>query len=129
MMTTFKGLEIVKDLATHIKPSAQNNCLGNGFGYGNPADYITVHQTGNKSKGANEDMHSRYQKIFRMVNHGTSPLGLKKRFKISILVGNATMRETETGKEIQRQLVLKFVSTKMMIILHKSPTGQKLLLG
>lgn len=62
MMTTFKGLEIVKDLATHVKPSAQNNWLGNGFGYGNPADYITVHQTGNKSKGANEEMHSNHQK-------------------------------------------------------------------
>lgn len=46
-----------------IRKALSNN--NNHFGRGNPANFITVHETGNFSKGANAEMHRRY------VNNGS----------------------------------------------------------
>ena len=42
----------------------------NCSGYGNPKRYVTIHQTGNLSRGANADMHARLQKITHAMLHG-----------------------------------------------------------
>lgn len=50
MTTNFLGMPIIKDLAPHVKPTAANEYARSGFGFGNPIEYITVHQTGNKKR-------------------------------------------------------------------------------
>lgn len=58
LSSNIEGIKIMKFRTDWAPVRSGVNCSG----YGNPKRYVTIHQTGNLSRGANADMHARLQK-------------------------------------------------------------------